>query len=449
MAFISSWVNEYSTKRRLTTQKDVVDLGRSTENTKEKAQSMETNSDIIDGQVQVIEPTALESITKAEVDIQIATAHRYPRSLEQFKKRALAMVTQDQETAESCIYKLTRKDRKTGEVKVIEGESIRMAEIVASAYGNMRVAAQITSQTPARVTVRAIAHDLEANLLVAQEKQLKTTYRDGSPYSDDMAVTATNALISKAIRDAIFRVVPKAMVKSIKEAAKLVAVGTVATLEQRRSKAMEWVRSLKIDPVRVFAVLGVKGEADIGIDHLEVLTGLRTAIKEGDQTVDDAFPTIEPVASFGQAAHTPADESAQASAGLAPEQPQPKRGRPAGSKNKPKVAEPAPATPAPELKGAAEPTPPNQEPASTPEQPPTAPIQADETQVSPQGLVADFAVQNGVTWEDFRDWCATTHRLDDAMGYQGFEGLPSDWCKALLAEASALKRVAQIFGKRE
>jgi hypothetical protein len=45
---------------------------------------------------------------------------------------------------------------------------------------------------------------------------------------------------------------------------------------------------------RVFAVVGAQSEADITLDHLAQLTGLKTAIREGDTTVDDAFPEIRP-----------------------------------------------------------------------------------------------------------------------------------------------------------
>lgn len=242
-----------------------------------------------------LEIAPIESITRAEVDVQISTAHQYPRSLAQFYKRAEAMVTVDEETAQSCFYQLRRKDRTApGGYKLIEGESIRMAEIVAANFGNLRSAVHVVGHTPTRVTVRAVCHDLETNNLIAVEKQTKTTYSDGSPYNEDMAITATNALVSKALRDAIFRVVPKALIKPLKEKAKLVAFGSGATFVERRKKALDWANKTRSVPLeRVFAALGVKGEEDITVAHLEVLTGLKNAIMEGDQTVDEAFPPID------------------------------------------------------------------------------------------------------------------------------------------------------------
>jgi hypothetical protein len=36
----------------------------------------------------------------------------------------------------------------------------------------------------------------------------------------------------------------------------------------------------------------VQGAEDIGLKELEILTGLKTAIKEGDTSVDEAFPIV-------------------------------------------------------------------------------------------------------------------------------------------------------------
>jgi hypothetical protein len=234
-----------------------------------------------------LEVAPMESITKAEIDVQISTALAHPRSLAQFYRRAEAMITADQDTAESCFFKITKGG------KVIEGESIRMAEIVASCYGNLRSAVHISGYTPTRVSVRAVCHDLETNNLIAVEKQSKTTYSDGRPYNEDMAVTIANATISKALRDAIFRVVPKALLKPLREKAKLVAFGTGQAFIDRRKKAFDWATvTRKVPADRVFAVLGVKGIEDMSVEHLEILTGLKNAIMEGDQTVDEAFPPI-------------------------------------------------------------------------------------------------------------------------------------------------------------
>lgn len=320
-----------------------------------------------------LEVAPIESITRAEVNQQIATAHQYPRSMAQFLKRVEQMVTTDQETAESCIYRLRRKDKQSpGGYKIIEGESIRMAEMVAAAYGNLRSAVHIVGHTPTRVSVRAVCHDLETNNLIAVEKQAKTAYSDGSPYNEDMAITTTNAVVSKALRDAIFRVVPKALVKSIKEKAKLVAFGNGATFLARRSKALEWFKAKGAQLDRIFLALEVKGEEDMTIEHLEILTGLKTAIVEGDQTIDEAFPAETPDASpFDRPAENPKKTGATAKeAAQAAEKKPAATTPPVAQKEAPKPTEtvktePKPVAQAPDLK--------------TPEKPFPAPVAQEKT----------------------------------------------------------------------
>lgn len=240
--------------------------------------------------LQVVEPSALEQITRAEVDTAITTAHRFPRSLALFKKGALEMATLDEETAASCLYKLPRKDH--GKIKYIEGESVRLAEIVASCYGNLQVATRLVSQTKDRGTVQGICRDLEHNVTMTSEVHFRTTTKDGIPYSEDMQIMAANAASSKARRNAIFCVVPKSLVKSVTEAAREVALGKGDTMKRRRERVLSWLEGLNIDLNRVWFALEIKGADDLTTEHLTTLTGIRTAIRDNETTVDEAFPIV-------------------------------------------------------------------------------------------------------------------------------------------------------------
>ena len=75
-------------------------------------------------ELEVVEPSSLEIINKSEIDCQIATAHKFPRSLAAFQSRAIDMVSLDKETAESCVY-----SRPVGGGKYAEGESVRLAAV--------------------------------------------------------------------------------------------------------------------------------------------------------------------------------------------------------------------------------------------------------------------------------------------------------------------------------
>ena len=233
----------------------------------------------------------IEAINRSEVDIQIATAHRFPRSMELFQKRSIEMVSQDSETAASCIYRRPVGKDESGKQKIIEGESIRLAEIVAGCYGNLRVSAMFIEQTDKYVRCRGAAHDLESNFAATSESVESIIDSKGKKYSDRQIIVTVKAALSKARRDAIFMVVPKALCKSITKVAREVAVGTKATLKDRVMSALKWTAKHGIKDEDVFKTLDVKGISDIGLEELETLTGLKTAINEGDITAAQAFDT--------------------------------------------------------------------------------------------------------------------------------------------------------------
>jgi hypothetical protein len=263
--------------------------------------------EVLEDQAVAFAPSTTEALVRGELDVQITTAKRYPRSLELFQQRAIAMATLDEDTAESCMYRRPvgkKKNRQTGrlEPEYAEGMSIRMAEIVGACYGNLRVYASLIEQPDQFVRARGMAIDLETNFASSSEvieSTLKNkTDRDGNiigqePMSPRMRIVIAKAALSKARRDATFQVVPKALAKPIEQAARAVLLGTTETLDKRRQKVAAWISKLGIDERRVYAAIGIEGPADLTAERLEDLTGLRTAIKDNETTIDEAFPALE------------------------------------------------------------------------------------------------------------------------------------------------------------
>lgn len=222
-------------------------------------------------------------INRSEIDMQIATAHKFPRSIKRFRQEALAMVTLNEQIAESCIYALPRGN------KTIEGPSARFAEVVASAWGNCRAGARVVSDQGNFVTAQGIFHDLERNVAITYEVQRRITDSRGRRYNDDMIGVTGNAASSIALRNAILKGVPKAFWDDMYQAARATVMGDFQTLANRRAEAMKAFVALGVKPDQVFAKLGVSGVEDIGLEHLVTLRGLITAIKEGDTTPEQAF----------------------------------------------------------------------------------------------------------------------------------------------------------------
>lgn len=246
--------------------------------------------------VQVVPVSAMSALAKSEVEAQLDAAHRYKRSVNRFLQEATGLATVTQEVAESCIYSIPRDG------KQIAGPSVRLAEICASSYGNLHVAARIVDVEEDNVVAQGVAWDLEKNLRVTVEVRRRIKGKNGRRFSDDMITVTGNAAASIALRNAIFRVVPRAYIDRIYDKARQVAVGDAKTLATRRAQVLDRLQKMGATSDRVVAKLGVAGVEDIGVEQLEVLIGLGTAIKDG-MPVDEAFP--EPVA---PAAPTPAEE---------------------------------------------------------------------------------------------------------------------------------------------
>lgn len=246
--------------------------------------------------VQVVPVSAMSALAKSEVEAQLDAAHRYKRSVNRFLQEAMGLATVTQEVAESCIYSIPRDG------KQIAGPSVRLAEICASSYGNLHVAARIVDVEEDNVVAQGVAWDLEKNLRVTVEVRRRIKGKSGRRFSDDMITVTGNAAASIALRNAIFRVVPRAYIDRIYDKARQVAVGDAKTLATRRAQVLDRLQKMGATSDRVVAKLGVAGVEDIGVEQLEVLIGLGTAIKDG-MPVDEAFP--EPVA---PAAPTPAEE---------------------------------------------------------------------------------------------------------------------------------------------
>lgn len=234
--------------------------------------------------IDVMTSEGLSALTRAEIDIQISTAKRYPRSLKTFLSRAVTMATLDQATAESCIYSLPRGG------KPITGPSIRLAEIIASAWGNLRMAARVVAEETRFITAQGLCHDLEANNAITMNVQRRITQKNGNRYNDDMIVVTGNAAASIALRNAILRVIPRAYVNHVYEHARKVAIGDAKTITQRRAELIGYFGKMGITPERIAAAVEKPSIDDIDADDLLTLRGYANAIKDGQADIDETFP---------------------------------------------------------------------------------------------------------------------------------------------------------------
>jgi hypothetical protein len=249
--------------------------------------------------------SAISLVVKAEIDVQISTAKAYPRSIKKFLDKAMSIATVSEDIAQACAYALPRAG------KTLEGPSVRLAEIVVGAYGNIRAGMRVIHNDGVTITAQGICHDLESNTCVTLEVKrsiLQNEYREDPiskkkvktgrrvTMSEDMQVVTGNAACAIAFRNSVFKIIPSALINDIYDKVKEVARGSVETLPARRDKALAYVRGLGVKDEQICSALELRAVEDIDLDKLAVLRGMCTLIKNGEATVNEVFPKPEPKA---------------------------------------------------------------------------------------------------------------------------------------------------------
>lgn len=232
-------------------------------------------------------------IARQEIDMQITTAKAYPRDAKKAVESAVQLATMDEDTAESCFYCLSRKD-KDGKVKEIKGASIRLAEIVATTWGNLHAATRIVENDGMFVTAEAVAWDLESNVRIATQNKVSIHGKNKSTgeiytYNSDMQQMACNAASAKALRNAIFKVVPLSLVNIVLERAMKHAVGDQKTLNDKRNRLFSKFKQMGIEQQKIFDFFNKKAIDEFDLSDVEKLIGIGTAIKDKMVNIDEAF----------------------------------------------------------------------------------------------------------------------------------------------------------------
>lgn len=219
----------------------------------------------------------------SDIDIQVSTAKRFPRSIGQAKERAIELATLDQETAASCIYAIPRAG------KVIEGPSTRLAEIIAASWGNLRVSAKTIGEDVGFTYAQAVGWDLETNVAISYEVKRRITNRNGERFGDDMVMVTANAATSIALRNVVFRVIPRAYVNEVYMAARKTAAGNAKSLKKRRGEMLQYFKDQGVTEKQILDLLNIVKVDDVKLDHLATLKGIATSIQQGMVSAETMF----------------------------------------------------------------------------------------------------------------------------------------------------------------
>lgn len=258
---------------------------------------MET--EILESQ-EIVSPAIIYQQDKAAIDVQIATAKAFPRSIKRATENALAIVTMDKDTAEVCNYSLPRGG------KPISGPSVHLAKILAQQWGNLRIDAKVVNIDATHVTSESVCFDLETNLAIKTQvkrsiMQHETKWENGKSVrtgrmlrmNDDMITVTGNAANSIALRNAVLSVIPRSVVNKVYNAAKEMITGDISDKNKLIARRKQVIDGLKetygLTEKEILGAIGKAAIDHITGDDIVVLIGIGQSIKDGDTTVEQAF----------------------------------------------------------------------------------------------------------------------------------------------------------------
>lgn len=240
-------------------------------------------NDIVQAEeIQVLDTASLATVTRSEIETQLAAAEKRPRVISKFFEDVKTIACSNPKVAESTFYRLRRSG------KTIEGPSVRLAEIVASRYRNLRVGGRVVEINDSHVVAEGVCHDLETNTSVQTETRRRIKDRNGRRYNEDMIATTAQAAVSIAVRNAVFRVVPRALIDPLLDDCKKAALGK-GTVEEQRAKAMAHFEKLGRGEADVLRYLGRRRIEDVDVEDILTLRGVAQAVKDGETSLEAEF----------------------------------------------------------------------------------------------------------------------------------------------------------------
>lgn len=242
-------------------------------------------------QVEVVEPTTLQVIQRAEIDSMIATAKRFPRDFKDALERVKKMATHTEEIAEECHYSLPKKDKKGRKIN-IQGPSVRFAEILASQWGNLRIASRVIDIGSKQVVAQGVCLDLETNVAYDIESRRSIVSKDGRRFSEDVVVSNANAVAAVARRNAVLDAIPRPLWWPIYELTLKKIGGGKTPLTELWQRAVAWFGSRGVEESTLRSSIKLGKTSAITQNQIQELRGWRNAIEQDGAAVEEIFGEV-------------------------------------------------------------------------------------------------------------------------------------------------------------
>lgn len=252
-------------------------------------------------------PTAMASLSISGnlLDVMLDVATRHPRSLQLALDKTKEEIAIVPELAKRCYYSIPFNDRESDSKKMVEGPSIKLANIVARHFKNCIVSGRIVEEDATRVKVEGLCYDLENNVLRTAPISVSKTYKPKgqkggvSFFPTDQLNRQVQAGISKGARNAVFNVVPVWLVDECFQYAKHLVLNP--PMPKGSAKPVKSVQERIVDARKLFKKDYKVTDAEMdqylmdhcgGLDDGSILThlvGLDTALQEGHAKADVVF----------------------------------------------------------------------------------------------------------------------------------------------------------------
>jgi len=271
--------------------------------------------------------TPAMEIARIEIDSAIATAKQYPRDEISIIKKIEKLCTMDDEIASEMFYvkpvgysetKMKKSVAKTElsntlnnpdyESKFAIGESVRFAEICIAMWGNIKVRTYLKQVEDKQIIVCAEAIDLECNTAVSCDVT-RSIYGNNGRYSASTIMNTIQAAQSIAYRNIAFKLIPKALFKSVLTKIKKTSVGLKektetskeVTFETAKNNAVKYFLKAGITEEQILKTLELSDLSEMNQDHIVILRGFKTSIAEKQETLESIF---NPIPEFNNVSET-------------------------------------------------------------------------------------------------------------------------------------------------
>ena len=220
---------------------------------------------------------------------QVQVANAYPRKFSTVVEDLREIICIDNRSAEECIYlKPVSNKLKNSHKGYVTGYTVKMAMNVASQWKHIQRQVFIKYQDDKLATVCARAWDMQANNAYECESiVMMPFYKNGGP-NHNLFKLQIEAEKSKLERNAIFKVVPNSLLRSVeKDIEQAILSGDI---KSKKNELLEFFSEMCITREMISNFLGTTGRKSSNPKDIVMMVKILNAIGIGTIDVDDVFP---------------------------------------------------------------------------------------------------------------------------------------------------------------